>query len=79
MIYYGIALTQPREPFHHVLRYGRRRQKWRDQVDDEEQQPAGDESADDDGQRLRRLVLALQRNPAIVTSAQTDIIATVVG
>jgi len=73
------VLTQPRKPLHHVFRYGRRRQKRRNQVHDEEQQPTGDEPADHYGQRLRRFILALQRNPAIVTSAQTDIIATIVG
>lgn len=67
------VLTQPREPFHHVRRYGVLGQKRRDQIADEEEQPTGDEAADDDGQRLRGLVFALQRDATVVTPAQTDI------
>lgn len=67
------TLTQPREPFHHARRYGVIGQKRRDQVDDEEKQPTSDEPSDDDGQRLRGLVLALERHPAIVTSPQAAV------
>lgn len=64
------ALTQPREPLQHVRQYCCFGHERRDQVDDEEEQPAGDEAAHHDRQCLRGLVLALQRHPAIVTSAQ---------
>jgi len=42
-----LTLTQPREPLHHSRRYGVLRQKRRDQVDDEEEQPTGNEATDD--------------------------------
>lgn len=62
-----VMFTQPRKPLHHGRRYGVLGQKRCDQVDDEEEQPTGNKTTDDDRQGLGGFVLALQRNPTIVT------------
>lgn len=41
------------------------RQKWRDQIVDEEGQPAHDETADNDAQRLCGFAFALHRRDAM--------------